>query len=525
MAQHIEITPLLDQTPPNEASKNESPARPRLLKPSPTAATSFFAFAVASHQVIQEGGKADYIIEIRTADQTNESTNQVFDEGSSTIFKVNVGLCESNPDAYIPKLISIGPYHKKNPRLRSMEKYKLRYQQRFLQRKAWRDVEYYISEMEKLKDEALKCYDDIGDLESDIISKFSDLLLLDGCFVVEYIREFYEGVPEGEDKIIDAAWMESLVDRDLLLLENQLPFFILAKLHEMTKDPTDAPFIQMVKYNFGSSLPKVTPKFINATDDDDAEEIKHLLQVVHMCCCPSEMNTGLTRNSRKKKGSSKKSCNWNPLRIGKSKKKFKTKDGDLWHDRMRSATELDEAGIRFSNVGKIYRKLNKNNKEDAISLFDIKFNNGLLEIPCFEVVNSTETILRNLIAYEQHSSDVHPKYFTDYVIFMDHLINSGKDVNLLRLNGIIRNRIGDDEEVAIMFNKLGEGVIPSTDFFYKVECRKVIEHCEKPWNENMASLRHNYLNSPWAKISTAAAIILLLLTVAQTVLALISTLK
>jgi len=36
---------------------------------------------------------------------------------STTIFKVTVGLSESNPDAYKPKLISTGPYDKHNSKL------------------------------------------------------------------------------------------------------------------------------------------------------------------------------------------------------------------------------------------------------------------------------------------------------------------------------------------------------------------------------------------------------------------------
>lgn len=74
---------------------------------------------------------------------------------------------------------------------------------------------------------------------------------------------------------------------------------------------------------------------------------------------------------------------------------------------------------------------------NSVSLFDIKFNKGLMEIPSFKSDDSTETFLRNLIAFEQHYSHVNPKYFTDYTTFMDQLINTQKDVNLLRLKGII----------------------------------------------------------------------------------------
>lgn len=142
---------------------------------------------------------------------------------------------------------------------------------------------------------------------------------------------------------------------------------------------------------------------------------------------------------------------------------------------------------------------------------------SLTEIGCVQIEDSTDTFFRNLIAYEQHSSDVRPKYFTDYAIFMDQLINTAEDVNVLRRNGIIVNLLGDDGEVADLFNKLGDGVMTSSNFYYLGTCNQVNEHCGKIWNVVMAKLRHDYFNSPWATVSTVAAVVLLILTIIQTV--------
>nr|XP_009792067.1 PREDICTED: uncharacterized protein LOC104239196 [Nicotiana sylvestris] len=80
---------------------------------------------------------------------------------------------------------------------------------------------------------------------------------------------------------------------------------------------------------------------------------------------------------------------------------------------------------------------------------------------------------------EQQSSNVHTRYFSDFVIFMDYLIDSEKDVNLFCQKGIIRNRIREDKEIATLFNKTGKGVIVSSEnFYYKEECRKLVQHCE-----------------------------------------------
>ncbi|XVF34469.1 hypothetical protein REPUB_Repub18cG0061200 [Reevesia pubescens] len=51
--------------------------------------------------------------------------------------------------------------------------------------------------------------------------------------------------------------------------------------------------------------------------------------------------------------------------------------------------------------------------------------------------NSTKLVLRNLLAYEQCNSYAAP-YFTSLVLLFSSLINTGKDVELLRGAGIIK---------------------------------------------------------------------------------------
>ncbi|KAK6790839.1 hypothetical protein RDI58_009920 [Solanum bulbocastanum] len=411
---------------------------------------------------------------------------------SNTIFKVNVALRESNPDAYTPKMVSIGPYHKKNDQLRSMEKSKLLYLRRFLKRKEGLDMHSCMNELQKLEKEALNCYDDIEDLNigSD---EFCRMLLLDGCFVVEFIRERCEIGPRREDEIIktNIGCIYNQILRDLMLLENQLPFFVLNKLHDMTTQDDELPLaIQaVISFPFFVDLENMIEQHIYeplikiATN---AGNIKHLLHAVHIL-----------------------SCHGNPTK--------RSNDDTTCHMFMPNATELSEAGVRFATDRK--SNGNKNNNSDMTSLFDIKFEDGLMTIPCFQVVDGTEAFLRNLIAYEQQSSEVQPKYFSDFAFFMDHLIDSDKDVNLLRRKGIIKHWMGEDKDVSSLFNKIGNGVTVYSTFYYDKECLRASQHCKKKRNRMKANLLRNYCSSPCVGASTAAAIILLLLTTIQTILA------
>ncbi|CAN4090356.1 unnamed protein product [Withania somnifera] len=397
-------------------------------------------------------------------------------------------------------MVSIGPYHKEKRQLRPMEKYKLLYLQRFLKRREGLDVQSCISELEKLKDVALKCSDDIKYPGND---QFLEMLLLDGCFVVEFIRETNEAQPESRI-IKPVGFIYDQIPRDLMLLENQLPFFVLNQLHRMTiLDGNELSFAILAKKAFAIYSPKTSPEALQEIKDKaNAGNIKHLLHLIHM---------SWQGNPDIDSGSYGKRLCCNLYQIICSNGKPKDKEEKV----IPNATELSEAGVSFTNVGNIYRSSENDDIGDT-SLFYIKFKNGLIKIPRLQVFDSTESNLRNLIAFEQQSE--HHRYFSDFAIIMDHLIESDKDVNLLRQKGIIDNRIGEDKEVTRIFNQIGKGVSVSDDFYERDGYKKAIQHCEIPCNRLKASLKHNYFSSLWVG-ATVAAIILLILTTIQTVLA------
>lgn len=173
--------------------------------------------------------------------------------------------------------------------------------------------------------------------------------------------------------------------------------------------------------------------------------------------------------------------------------------------------ELEEAGVTFE-------------EHKEVSMFDIVFEHGHFKIPKFEVCDSTEIFFRNIIAYEQHSSDDEPKYFTDYTFFMDLLIKSKEDVNKLRRNKVIDNMLGDDE-VALMFKNLGKGKIILQHFCYAELCSKVNAHCKTWWHRGVATLKRDYFKNMWVTVATFAAAFLLLLTLTQTVISVITMLS
>ncbi|KAL9349450.1 hypothetical protein Peur_056705 [Populus x canadensis] len=179
---------------------------------------------------------------------------------------------------------------------------------------------------------------------------------------------------------------------------------------------------------------------------------------------------------------------------------------------IRNAKELQEAGIKFKK------------REGSRRLVDVDFSeNGTIEIPCLRIYDTTESLFRNLVAYEQCSQRKH-LYVTDYITLMDCLINSQEDVQILRHSGIIENGLGDDGMVCSLFNKLGINVELSHPlyFYYNKVFDGVKEHCNRKRNVWLAKLKNDYFNSPWALLSFLAAVALLLFTLVQTVFTVMS---
>ena len=105
-----------------------------------------------------------------------------------------------------------------------------------------------------------------------------------------------------------------------------------------------------------------------------------------------------------------------------------------------SATQLYDAGVKFEG-------------SSSICLLDLHNEKGVLKMPRLELDDQTEALVRNVKALEQfcHSNNV---YLTDYFIFLDSLINTFEDINLLCDRGILVNRLGDNKAAFSLVKKL-----------------------------------------------------------------------
>lgn len=130
-------------------------------------------------------------------------------------------------------------------------------------------------------------------------------------------------------------------------------------------------------------------------------------------------------------------------------------------------------------------------------------------------------MIRNMVAFEQ--CHLAPEcYVTDYLTLMNYLIDTGKDVELLVEKGIMDNLLGSNDEVASLVNTLDKNTVFMTrNSEYLSLCEELNKFYENPYHKYKAIFKHEYLSTPWRMASVSTAILLLMLTLIQTIFSLL----
>ncbi|CAN6228090.1 unnamed protein product [Urochloa humidicola] len=381
---------------------------------------------------------------------------------------------------YGPQLVPLGPFHRDNPDLPPMDEHKQRALLHLL-RRTRRPVRGLVAALEEVADRLEDAYMDLDDGWRRDRDGFLRAMVMDGCFLLEVMRTAECGGEPGDyapnDPIFSRhgeLYMFPYVRRDMLAMENQLPLLVLQRLVAYLHHPDDAT---------DDAINNMVLQFVSLTPDPP--EIRGGGLALH----PIDV------------------CHRSLLRGAPSQALFKGHRGD--DEFVPSATELDQAGIQFAGRNAAAWGL----------LRGVHFARGVLHIPELAVDGSTEHKLLSLMAFERlhaggggASNEV-----TAYVFFMDNVIKSAADVRLLCAAGAVQNGLGCDKEMAKMFNRLGKQAVLDKRSPLRVVHGEVNAYRGARWNQWRASLIQNHAGNPWAIVSLAAAVFLLVLTVVQTV--------
>ncbi|GLJ35871.1 hypothetical protein SUGI_0719960 [Cryptomeria japonica] len=136
-------------------------------------------------------------------------------------------------------------------------------------------------------------------------------------------------------------------------------------------------------------------------------------------------------------------------------------------------------------------------------------------LPKLRLDSHTEVVLRNLVAFEA-SAAPGALIFTRYTDFMNGIIDTDKDVRLLRKSGIIYNHLANDGKVASLWNGLGNCVKLTRVKYLDQVIADVNNHYNNRRSVAAKKYVNKYIFGSWQLLTVMATGILLLLTCFQT---------
>uniref|UniRef100_A0A6N2K656 Uncharacterized protein n=1 Tax=Salix viminalis TaxID=40686 RepID=A0A6N2K656_SALVM len=394
-----------------------------------------------------------------------------------SIYRVPKRLRELNEKAYTPQVVSIGPLHYGKEELKEMEEHKRLYLREFLDLSQV-SVNDFIAVIAERETRLRNCYAETFDKLSE--EEFVEMVLLDCSFLIMFLlkRYFSDIRSRSIDHIFNKPWMIEEIRYDLCLLENQLPFFIVEDLFNLSKilhRREEYSLIELARYFLSATWGSWVPEDI--LEQASLSKVEHFVDFLRICQQPS----------RKMQSNKLASTLTTP-----------------------TVEELHQAGIRF--------KLGS-----SINRLDIKFDDdkGTLEIPQIYIQDHTEILYRNLQAFEQCNYDDN-RYVGDYIAMLSLLVPAEKDVEILVKKGIIDDWLHDNNAVSSLFGNLfKENLLNTNNFYFSGAVEDLNRYYRKRGHKWKAVLRHKYFYNPWTTISVVAAAVLVIFTIIQAVCSII----
>ncbi|XP_057502327.1 UPF0481 protein At3g47200-like [Actinidia eriantha] len=343
------------------------------------------------------------------------------------IHRVPPELRVGNEHHYTPKMVSIGPFHAVGQELKSPAFHHILYLNPFHRGTILRNLYNFLREKEA---EARGCYAETFKLNSD---EFVQIMLRDCCFILALLTGFCPMRFGGERELF-FHW----ILRDLLLLENQLPFFVLEGLSRLEgvffSDLTKGNFRLYILEFFLPILPNRS--FLMRDLVFPVTAPTHLLELVLLSVFPTRHpNAPLVP--------------FRPRYFGKI-----------------NLSELALYGITFS----------LNFVADSIT--DIKFSaNGVLEVPPLRINESSTSLFKNLLAFEMCSSAQIQSCLVSYLFLMDSLLDTDKDVERLVSAGVLETTLNDKQALVTLFSELAANLVDDGIEYFNDVYMELQEYC------------------------------------------------
>jgi uncharacterized protein DUF247 len=171
-----------------------------------------------------------------------------------------------------------------------------------------------------------------------------------------------------------------------------------------------------------------------------------------------------------------------------------------------SASKLRSYGIKFKAI----------TERPTFTSIQFDKTNRTLALPTIVMHHErTEIVLKNLIAYEIVYQST--KTVKEYALFMDYLIDTVKDLQILAEAGIIENKMGSDENAIRLWNTICIGT--TTEFCSDLSeiIDELHDHCHRFKYRLLKESYDKFFSRPWLIVSLITAIIITAATIIQTI--------
>ncbi|GLJ35911.1 hypothetical protein SUGI_0720480 [Cryptomeria japonica] len=414
-----------------------------------------------------------WIIQVRDNLQIEEEEQE---ELSLCVFNVPKDLLAAKPEAYTQQCVSIGPYHHWRSELNEIERFKLATAGAFQERIEGHRFESIVKEVRHYEHRIRSCYHKYLEYNGEALAW---LMALDACFVLECLqflgKRTYQDSSEGiqAPKCLDPfgrSATHNAIMRDLTMLENQLPLFLLQKLLEIqlgSKDVAEERLCILVR----PACIEFSPFLFNVLDSSRLRitERSHILEALYFSLFISPWKCDLIgkgdddkqRPALDRKSGTRTQLSMEVLRLFKepltslfgSNEAEKEGEGSASVETPPTRDELAvpcvadlyAAGVKFLST------------DGDLTTIPFDQTSATLYLPNMRLDSNTEVIIRNLVAFEASvvPSDLS---FIRYTDFMNGIIDTDEDDRLLRESGIIYNHLGNDGKVASLWNGMGKCV-------------------------------------------------------------------
>ncbi|RWR91053.1 putative UPF0481 protein [Cinnamomum micranthum f. kanehirae] len=496
-----------------------------------------------------------------------------------SIFAVPKTLMYVKQEAYIPQIVAIGPYHQKRLDLYQMMRYKIssaKRIQKLLKTCKFREV---VEHFHKLEHRIRAYYHKFIDYSGETLAW---TMAIDVSFLLEYLQIYARTVTLTKisysmGHLLDHTGRKSghqAVLRDMIMLENQIPLFVLREFLGLCQLEKPNEFLaeglkglcrEFSPFKFMDNFP---------SREEELFERAHLLELLYYTIVPAsideetlvikievhkaEKNDGENEESQKDSSNLvlNKLCNIMSAPIHYLKKAAATKKfsvilklpcriikhitkgstAKIIEDLVDSAEEVAQEVEMVENEDTLENKDTPLNQEIQIpsvtelknvgikfrpskgGLNTIKFDKvaATFDLPTIVMNEKSEVVMRNLVVFE---ASVAPEIMavSRYTELMNGIIDTEEDVKLLREAGIILNHLKSDMEVANLWNGMSKSVKSTKVPILDDAIKSINAYYSSQLKVKAGTIMKNYVFGSWKFLVFLGANIFLLLTALEAV--------